>query len=124
MRFLKEFLKQNPTLKVVPKVPEADRGPADTTPKQVSKVPEVAFDTFGTHGALVYRGENSELEFSQTSTLGTSGKNDRPSFCEHCSGEHIPEWRRGGKIIERTWPDGRREWACHYCGRAVDGLRR
>jgi hypothetical protein len=29
-----------------------------------------------------------------------------------------PEWRRNGKIIWRTWPDGRPgEWACHYCGR-------
>jgi putative DNA primase/helicase len=44
---------------------------------------------------------------------------DKPRSCEHCSGDHIPEWRRGGKIIERTWSDGRKEWACDYCGRAV-----
>ena len=39
--------------------------------------------------------------------------------CGYCSGDHIPKWRRGGKIVERTWSDGRRECACHYCGRAV-----
>jgi hypothetical protein len=40
--------------------------------------------------------------------------------CEHCGGESVPEWRRNGKIIWRTWPDGRPgEWACHYCGRAA-----
>jgi len=32
--------------------------------------------------------------------------------------EYSPKWRYG-KIIERVWPDGRRELACHYCGRAV-----
>ena len=36
--------------------------------------------------------------------------------CEHCDKLHIPEWRRGGKIVERKWPDGRSEFACHYCG--------
>lgn len=39
--------------------------------------------------------------------------------CEHCDKPHIPAWRRGGKIIMRVWPDGRREWACNYCGRAA-----
>jgi len=38
--------------------------------------------------------------------------------CEHCGSDSVPEWRRNGKIIWRTWPDGRPgEWACHYCGR-------
>ena len=41
--------------------------------------------------------------------------------CEDCDKLHIPEWRRGGKIIERKWPDGRTELACHYCGRSVNG---
>jgi hypothetical protein len=31
----------------------------------------------------------------------------------------VPKWRRRGKIVLRTWPDGRSEWACHYCGRSV-----
>lgn len=40
--------------------------------------------------------------------------------CEHCAADNVPEWRRNGKIIWRTWPDGRPgEWACHYCGRAA-----
>jgi len=37
--------------------------------------------------------------------------------CMHCTGNHIPEWRRGGKIVERVWPDGRRDWGCLHCGR-------
>ncbi len=43
--------------------------------------------------------------------------------CEHCNQskdlEGFPDWRRRGKIIERSWPNGRTEWACHFCGRAV-----
>jgi len=31
-----------------------------------------------------------------------------------------PAWRRDGKIVLRTWPDGRSEWACSFCGRAAD----
>jgi hypothetical protein len=45
---------------------------------------------------------------------------DKPRSCEYCSRDHIPEWRRGGKIVLRMWPDERREWACHFCGRAVN----
>src|SRR5262245_4733038 len=30
-----------------------------------------------------------------------------------------PKWRRDGKIVLREWPDGRIEWACLFCGRAV-----
>jgi hypothetical protein len=41
----------------------------------------------------------------------------KPRFCRRCSVNHVPAWRRGGKIVERAWPDGRREWACSYCGR-------
>ena len=40
--------------------------------------------------------------------------------CEHCSGDHIPAWRRGGKLVEAIYPDGRKNWICHYCGRAAD----
>jgi hypothetical protein len=42
---------------------------------------------------------------------------DKPLACRHCNRDHIPAWRRGGKIVARVWPDGRREWACSYCGR-------
>src|SRR5215510_5662518 len=42
---------------------------------------------------------------------------NKPQSCDHCSKDNIPEWRRGGKIVLRTWPDGRTEWCCHYCGR-------
>jgi len=38
--------------------------------------------------------------------------------CQYCDKDHVPTWRRGGKIVERRFPDGRREWACHFCGRS------
>src|SRR5262249_47476569 len=44
----------------------------------------------------------------------------RPLACQHCSGESVPKWRCRGKVVGRTWPDGRRESACHYCGRALE----
>ena len=41
--------------------------------------------------------------------------------CKYCESDSVPEWRRNGKIIWRTWPDGRPgEWACHYCGRVAE----
>jgi hypothetical protein len=43
--------------------------------------------------------------------------------CEHCSNskelEGAPGWRRHGKIVKRTWPDGRWDWMCSFCGRAA-----
>ena len=46
-----------------------------------------------------------------------------PRRCEHCSKSKelkgAPRWRRRGRIVPRTWPDGRVELGCHYCGRAV-----
>jgi len=39
--------------------------------------------------------------------------------CEHCSRDDVPAWRRGGRIVERFWPDGHRDFRCHFCGRAV-----
>jgi hypothetical protein len=47
---------------------------------------------------------------------------DKPLSCKHCDKDSTPAWRRGGKIVEWIWPD-RREWACHYCGRAQKGKR-
>jgi hypothetical protein len=41
----------------------------------------------------------------------------KPSSCSHCDGESTPRWRKGGRIVQRTEPDGTRYWACHYCGR-------
>ena len=45
-------------------------------------------------------------------------------LCEHCSNskelEGAPTWRRHGKIVERRWPDGRRDWCCSYCGRTAN----
>jgi hypothetical protein len=44
---------------------------------------------------------------------------DKPLFCKHCDKDYIPEWRRGGRIVEARWPDGRVTLQCHYCGRDV-----
>ena len=57
---------------------------------------------------------------------------DKPLFCIHCD-RICPEditrlliseltvllEKRRGKIIDRVWPDGRHEWACHSCGRVT-----
>jgi len=40
--------------------------------------------------------------------------------CKHCSGNDVPEWRRGGKLVEARYPDGVKT-ICHYCGRVADG---
>jgi len=62
---------------------------------------------------------------------------DKPLFCRHCDKDLTAQWdrlyatssvkelvalleTRPGKVVERSWPDGRREWACHFCGRGVD----
>ena len=44
---------------------------------------------------------------------------DRLKGCTDCAGEHIPKWRRGGKLVQATYPDGQKKWLCHYCGRAA-----
>ena len=44
---------------------------------------------------------------------------NKPISCQYCDKQNIPDWRRGGEIIQRIWPDGRHDWACHLCGRAA-----
>jgi len=44
----------------------------------------------------------------------------KPSSCSHCNGERVPLWRKAGKIVQRTEPDGTPYWACHYCGRRTN----
>jgi hypothetical protein len=39
--------------------------------------------------------------------------------CTACSGKDVPEWRRGGKLVEARYPDGTVKIICHYCGRAA-----
>ena len=37
----------------------------------------------------------------------------KPKSCEHCGdSEHA-------RIVKRTWPNGKWDWMCHRCGRAV-----
>ena len=49
---------------------------------------------------------------------------DRPLRCQHCEGETVPKWRRGGRIVLVKEPDGTRRWGCHNCGRAVTSEER
>jgi hypothetical protein len=51
--------------------------------------------------------------------LPTTEDLTKPKSCKHCSDDHIPAWRRGGKIVEVRWTDGRVTRQCHFCGRAV-----
>jgi hypothetical protein len=39
-------------------------------------------------------------------------------------GEDVPMWRRGGRIVERVWPNGVCELPCHFCGRRIQGGHR
>ena len=39
--------------------------------------------------------------------------------CPYCDKPHVPEWRRGGKIVRVTEADGTKSWSCHFCGRRV-----
>jgi hypothetical protein len=40
--------------------------------------------------------------------------------CDHCSGDRVRKWRRGGKLVQAVYPDGQKNWICHYCGRVAD----
>ena len=40
--------------------------------------------------------------------------------CVHCTNKNVPEWRRGGKLVEARYPDGTVKIQCHYCGRVAD----
>ena len=62
---------------------------------------------------------------------------DKSLFCRHCDKDLVLKWdrvyatasmkdlvalleKRRGKVVERIWSDGRREWACHFCGREAE----
>jgi len=61
---------------------------------------------------------------------------NKPLFCTHCDKGLVAKWervyptssakdlvallaQRRGRVIERVWLVGRRDWACHFCGRAA-----
>ena len=49
---------------------------------------------------------------------------DKPISCRHCDKEiGVPNWRKGGKIVQRTRADGVYVWACHFCGREAKRAR-
>jgi hypothetical protein len=54
--------------------------------------------------------------------LPTADDLSKPDRCRYCDTNSTPKWRRGGKITLRTWPDGRREWACSFCGREAGAV--
>lgn len=61
----------------------------------------------------------SPIPASPSPDQGSDQSNpSNPLTCPNCSTESTPAWRRGGKIIERAWPNGRTEMACHFCGQA------
>src|SRR5262249_23880448 len=64
----------------------------------------------------------------------------KPLFCNPCDKALIAQYeclyqsapvadlvallnKRRGVIVPRTWPDGRREWACHVCGRSCTATK-
>ena len=124
MRFLKSFLANNTILKVVPKPTKPSDEPTNTYRGAVPKLPEHSWVGFGTSRTLVIREEDPKRGIKAAHVLAAFPDAKvialhKPLRCDHCAGDLVPEWRRGGKIVERTWPDGRKEWACRYCGRAV-----
>ena len=36
--------------------------------------------------------------------------------CTHCAGARSPAWRRGGKLVQATNPDGQKKLICSFCG--------
>ena len=61
---------------------------------------------------------------------------DKPLFCPHCDEDLLSKYKRSydkapvselvaliknrtTRIVERKWPDGRRDWGCHGCGRKI-----
>src|SRR5215475_14113117 len=65
---------------------------------------------------------------------------NKPLFCNHCDKDLIGQYeclyqsapvadlvamlnKSRGVIVPRTWPDGRREWACHVCGRSCTATK-
>jgi len=44
---------------------------------------------------------------------------NKPISCRYCDKQNIPDWRRGGEIVQRIWPNRRSDWGCHFCGRAA-----
>jgi hypothetical protein len=37
--------------------------------------------------------------------------------CTFCNKDHVPEWRRGGRMVRIIEADGSGSWMCHFCGR-------
>jgi hypothetical protein len=79
-------------------------------------------------GARVVGSELTPQELAMIETETTKGYRDKDGVwhrvekldgalrCKRCDKPSVPERRRGGKIVERKWPDGRVELACSHCG--------
>jgi len=83
--------------------------------------PGDVFRIFGNEARTILQAEEID------ELLGNFNLPEKPierGACGHCSKDYVPEWRRGGKIVLRTWPDGRAEWCCHCCGREATGYGR
>jgi hypothetical protein len=124
MRFLKSFLEESARENTTPEGPtkltQPPVGEKNTYPRELTKPPKPSSVSFVSSWDPIYGGE-SDPQTDQPE--GACKVIEFPRRCEYCSNskglEHAAPWRRHGKIVERVWPDGRRELACHYCGRAT-----
>ena len=131
MRFLKAFLSENTTPKEPSKPTKPILAEQDSTPKEPTKPTELGSVGFDGTGTLVSRG------VLRVFTGGKIVAEKRPLFCHHCDPTLLREYeerydaapvaelvalidKRRGNIVEAVWPDGRREWQCHRCGRPVN----
>jgi hypothetical protein len=73
------------------------------------------FNVFGLDARVILAGE--EIKEALGDSPGVPAEpaepKSQPGACEHCEGN--PH----AKIVKRTWANGKRDWACHRCGRAV-----
>lgn len=98
-----------------PKSPSRSFKPGEYVPSDKPGITN--FDVFNVFGPEA-RGILSDKEIGEV--LGDISKAPiELGACEHCSRDDVPAWRRGGRIVERFWPDGHRDFKCHFCGRAV-----
>jgi hypothetical protein len=82
-------------------------------PKADAMKVKTAFDRESTKGITV---TDMLRVFPGAKVVSVTG----PRSCRPCSRDHVPTWRRGGKMIEVTLADGTVTSMCHYCGRRAE----
>jgi hypothetical protein len=74
------------------------------------------FKVFGLKARVILTDHEIEEALGDEKPVESKGQ---PGKCAHCDKDNVPAWRRGGKIVSRRWPDGRTDWCCSFCGRAI-----